>query len=256
MGNQLKEKIKRGEPIVGTVAQLGGGTSIECLGLAGLDFVVIDTEHGPFSVQDAMDYIRAAEVSGITAVVRVPDYTRPSLHRMINCGAKGIIVPCMENMEEMKLLIEQGRLSPRGKHCFPYARNSGWSQKSKGRLNEFYEEVNEDVLIIPQCETVGLLNHIEEVMALDDIDGIFLGPYDLSTDMGIPGEFTNPRFLEARARVLKACQNAGKPAISFSPDVAAARKNLADGFAGVALSIDAVEFINTFKKLVGEVKGQ
>ena len=255
MANRLKEKIKRGEPVVGTVAQLGGGTSIECLGLAGLDFVVIDTEHGPFSVQDTMDYIRAAETGGITPVVRVPDYTRPSLHRMINCGAKGIIVPCMENMEEIRLLVEQGRLSPKGKHCFPYARNSGWAQRSAGRLSEFYEEVNEDVLIIPQCETVGLLNHIEEVMQVPDIDGIFLGPYDLSTDMGISGQFTHPDFLEARARILKACKDAGKPAISFSPDVAAARKNLADGFAGVALSIDAVEFIRTFKALVKEVKG-
>lgn len=256
MANKLKEKILMGEPVVGTVAQLGGGTSIECLGLAGLDFVVIDTEHGPFSVQDTMDYIRAAEASGITAVVRVPDYTRPSLHRMINCGAKGIIIPCMENMNEIQLLVEQGRLSPRGKHCFPYARNSGWAQHSAGRLKEFYEEVNEDVLLIPQCETVGLLNHIEEVMQVKDIDGIFLGPYDLSTDMGISGQFNDQRFLEARARILKACKDTGKPAISFSPDIAAAKKNLADGFAGVAISIDAVEFIKTFKSLVKEIKGE
>lgn len=141
MNNPIKDKIKRGEPVIGTVAQLGGASSIECLGLAGLDFVVIDTEHGPFSVQDAMDYIRAAECSGITAMVRVPDYTRPSLHRMINCGAKGIVIPCMENMEEVRLLLEQVRLFPKGKHCFPYARNSGWATRSAGRLTDFYQEV-------------------------------------------------------------------------------------------------------------------
>lgn len=254
MSNLLKEKIKRGEPVVGTVAQLGGGSSVECLGLAGLDFVVIDTEHGPFSVQDAMDYIRAAECSGITAVVRVPDYTRPSLHRMINCGSKGIIIPCMENMEEVRQLVEQARLFPRGKHCFPYARNSGWATKSAGRLTDFYKEVNDDVLLIPQCETVGFLNIIEEVARIDEIDGIFFGPYDLSTDMGISGEFTNPEFLKARERIIRACRDAGKPAISFSPTIEAARKNLADGFAGVCISIDAVEFIRTFQSIVKKIK--
>lgn len=255
MANLLKEKIKRGEPVVGTVAQIGGGTSIECLGLAGLDFVVIDTEHGPFSIQDTMDYIRAAECSGTTAVVRVPDYTRPSMHRMINCGSKGLIIPCMENMDEVKLLVEQARLFPRGKHCFPYARNSGWATKSAGRLKDFYEDTNNDVLLIPQCETVGFLNIVEEVAKMEEIDGIFFGPYDLSTDMGISGQFTNPDFLRAREKIIKACKAANKPAISFSPNIEAAKKNLADGFSGVCISIDAVEFINTFKSILKAIKG-
>lgn len=255
MANLLKEKILRGEPVIGTVAHLGGANSIECLGLAGLDFVVVDGEHGPFSYQDMMDDVRAAECGGITPVIRVPDYTRPSLHRVINCGAKGIVIPCLENMDEVKLLVEQARLFPRGRHCFPYARNSGWATSSKGRLTEFYKEVNDDVLIIPQCETVGLLEHIEEVMAMDEIDGIFFGPYDMSTDMGLSGQFDHPDFLRARQRVIDACVKNHKPGISFSPTVEAARKNLADGFAGVAISIDAVEFINTFKGLVSAIKG-
>ncbi len=254
MSNPIKEKIRRGEPVIGTVAHLGGANSIECLGSTGLDFVVIDMEHGPFSMQDALDDIRAAECGGITAVVRVPDYTRPSLHRVINCGAKGIVIPCMENLEEVHLLLEQVRMFPVGKHCFPYARNSGWSQKSAGRLMNFYKEVNDDVLVIPQCETVGFLNHIEEIMAMDEIDGVFFGPYDLSTDMGISGQFDHPEFLKARQRIIDACKQVGKPGISFSPDIAAAKKNLADGFAGVAISIDAVEFIKTFQSIVNGIR--
>lgn len=252
--NLLKEKIRRGEPVVGTVCQLGGGTSVECLGLAGMDFAVIDTEHGPFSHQDAMDWCRAAEVGGTTAVVRVPDYTRPSLHRMINCGAKGLVIPCMETMDEVKLLVEQARLFPQGKHCFPYGRNSGWGQQSAGRLTQFYQEANDDLLLIPQCETVGFLSIIEEVVQMKEIDGIFFGPYDLTADMGIAGQFQHPDYLAARRRVLDACKASGKPAISFSPDVAAARQNLTDGFAGVCISIDAVEFIKLFQSIAAAVK--
>lgn len=254
MANKLKEKAARGEPIIGTVSHLGSGTVIECLALAGLDFAVIDTEHGMFSYQDTLNYVRAAEAMGIVPVVRVPDYTRPSLHRMINLGAKGIIVPCIETVEEIRLLVEQAKYYPQGRHCFPYSRNSQWSQRSAGRLTEFFAEANDEVLIIPQCETVGCLNHIEEIVAIDGIDGIFFGPYDLSTDMGIPGQFEHPDFLKARSRILDACKNAGKLAVVFSPSLEAAKKNLSDGFGGTALCMDTVVFTNAFKAMTSELR--
>ncbi len=254
MENKLKLKMNRGEPVYGTFTHIGGGTAVECLGLAGLDFVVIDTEHGPFSVQDTMDLVRAAEIRGMTPVVRVQDYSRPSLHKMLNCGAKAIIIPCMESVEEIRLLVEQGKFYPRGKHCFPYSRNSSWGLESNGRLTDFYDENNENTLLVPQCETVGFLEHIEEIMAIDGIDGVFVGPYDLTTDMGIPGEFTAPRFLEARQRILKACHDNGKFAWSFSPDSAAAKKNVADGFDGAAISMDTVVYTNAFKKIMEELQ--
>lgn len=253
MRNKVKEKILNGEKIVGTVSHLGSGTAIECLGNSGMDFVVIDTEHGPFSYQDVMNYIRAAECSGITPFVRVPDYTRPSLHRAINCGAKGIIVPCIRSVAEVKAFVEEGKFFPKGNHCFPYARNSEWSQRSYGRLKDFFEEANDEVLLIPQCETMECLEHIEEIMAIDGIDGIFLGPYDLSTSMGIPGHFNDPEFLKARARIIKACQAENKVSVCFSPNVDAARKNLADGFSGVAINVDTVIFTNAYKETLAEI---
>ncbi len=254
MSNKLKEKVARGEKILGSVSHLGSGTAIECMALAGLDFVVIDGEHGPFSYQDAMDYVRAAEAKGIVPIIRVPDYTRPSLHRMINCGAKGIIVPCIENVDEIKKLLEQVKYYPMGKHCFPYARNSDWSHRSYGRLTDFFKEANDEVIVIPQCETVGCLENIEEIINLYGIDGIFLGPYDLTTDMGIPGQFDHPDYLKARQRILTACENAGKVAVVFSPNAEAAIKNLSDGFSGTAINIDTVVFMNAFKSLVNEIR--
>jgi len=253
MENKLKTKMNRGEAVYGTFTHIGGGTAVECLGLAGLDFVVIDTEHGPFSVQDAMELIRAAELRGMTPVVRVQDYSRPSLHKMLNCGAKAIIIPCMESVEEVKLLVEQGKFYPRGKHCFPYSRNSCWGQESSGHLTEFFNKNNENTLLVPQCETIGFLDHIDEIMAIDGVDGVFVGPFDLTTDMGIPGEFTAPRYLEARKRILKACHDNGKFAWIFSPDSLAAQKNVADGFDGAAISMDTVVYTNAFKKIMEEL---
>jgi len=252
--NQLKVKMERGEKVVGTLTHLGGSTTIECLGLAGLDFVVIDTEHAPFTTQDTMDYIRAAELRGITPVVRVQDYSRPSLHKMLNSGAKALIIPCMETVEEVKALVSEGKYYPKGKHNFPYARNSSWGVESATRLRGFLDENNENTLIIPQCETQGFLDNIEEIVRIDGVDGVFVGPWDLTTGMGIPEEFTNPLYLNARKRIIKACHDAGKFAWIFSPSGAVAKQNLKDGFDGTAVLIDTVVYINAFKQLYMEVK--
>ncbi len=254
MENKLKEKMKRGEKLVGTFTHIGGGVAIECLGIAGLDFVVIDTEHAPFSPQDAMDWIRAAEVRGITPIVRVQDHSRPSLHKMINSGAKALIIPCMETVDEVKKLLEQGKFYPKGRHCFPYSRNSGWGADSAGRLMPFFNENNDNVLLVPQCETVGFLNNIEEILSFDGIDGVFVGPYDLSSDMGIPEQFTHPDFLAARQRILKACKEAGKFAWAFSPNSEAAKKNFADGFDGAAVSMDTVMYTNAYRKMLEDIR--
>lgn len=254
MENKLKQKMQRGEKVIGTFTHIGGGVAVECLGLAGMDFVVIDCEHAPFSQQDAMDMIRAAEIRGITPVVRVQDYTRPSLHRALNSGAKALIIPCMETMDEVKLLCEQGKFYNLGRHCFPYSRNSGWGVDSTGRLLDFFNENNENTLIVPQCETVGFLNHIEEILAYDGIDGIFVGPFDLSTDMGMPGNFTHPDFLAARQRILKAVKESGKFAWIYSPSTEAAITNFADGFDGAAVLMDTVVYTHAFKQLADGIR--
>ena len=89
MKNAIKEKMRSGEKVLGTFFELGGNTAVECLGLAGLDFFIIDTEHGPFDVESAMNFIRAGELRGISPLVRVKDTTRPSILKMLDIGAMG-----------------------------------------------------------------------------------------------------------------------------------------------------------------------
>ena len=256
MANTLKEKMKRGEKVIGTFTHIGGNVAVELLGLAGLDFVVIDTEHAPFSNQSVMDYVIASEVRGITPVVRVADHTRASLHRPINSGAKSLIIPCMETVAEAKLLSEQCKFYPTGRHCFPYSRNSSWGRDSAGRLTDFFDEQNDDILIMPQCETVGFLDNLEEILAMKAIDGVFVGPFDLSTDMGVPGQFGDPKMVAAREKILRCCKEAGKFAWIFSPNAEAGKQNLADGFDGTAISMDTVVYADAFKKMVADVHGK
>ncbi|MET3322346.1 HpcH/HpaI aldolase family protein [Peribacillus sp. NPDC096540] len=257
MENKIKEKINQGESVLGTFFELGGTTAVECLGIAGLDFLIIDAEHGPFDVESSMDFMRAAELRGITPFVRVKDVSRSSILKMLDIGAKGIVAPCIDTIDQVKQLVEYGKYYPIGKRGFTHARAASYGFASFTKnMEEYFNICNEKTLIIPQCETQGCLDHIEEIVNIDGVDGIFIGPYDLSIGMGIPGQFADPNFVQAIERILKACKEAGKFAFIYSTDNSTAKKYLADGFDGVAINMDVSVYINAFKSIISEVRSK
>ncbi len=108
-------------------------------------------------------------------------------------------------------------------------------------------------MLIPQCETTGALDNIEKIVSLDGVDGIFIGPYDLSIGMGIPGSFDDPRFKTAVSRILNACCDAGKFSFIFASDAKTAKKYLDEGFSGAAVSTDVNVYINAYRKMAKEI---
>ena len=104
MKNKMKRKIEKGMPVVGTFFGLNSTLAVECLGLSGLDFLVIDCEHGPADVESALNFILAAELRGITPLVRVKNHNRDSILKMLDIGAKGLVIPCLETIDEVKML--------------------------------------------------------------------------------------------------------------------------------------------------------
>ena len=254
MKNAIKEKMRSGEKVLGTFFELGGNTAVECLGLAGLDFFIIDTEHGPFDVESAMNFIRAGELRGISPLVRVKDTTRPSILKMLDIGAMGLIIPCVQTLDEVRRLVEYGKYYPIGQRGFAPARKSGFGfEPFAQEIGAYFEICNRETMIIPQCETRGCLEHIEEVAAVPGIDGIFVGPYDLSVALGKPAQFTDPEIVGAIARILAACKTAGKFSFIYAGNKDSAKKFFADGFDGVAYGMDAIVYINAYKELIQEI---
>ncbi len=257
MKNLVKEKMLNNEKVVGTFFELGGNSAVECLGLSGLDFFIIDTEHGPLDIESSMDFIRTAELRNITPFARIKEISRSSVLKMLDIGAKGLIVPCIETVDQVKKLVEWGKYYPVGKRGFFMARPSGYGYENFAQnVNEYFKICNEETLLIPQCETIGCLENIEEIVNIEGVDGIFVGPYDLSIGMGKPAQFDDPEFINAVDRVIKACKDAGKFSFIYTGDNAVARKYLSDGFDGVAVNMDASIYINAYKSLVKEVKGE
>ena len=235
--NTMRTKMQKGEKVIGAFSNLGCTAAIECLGLAGLDFVIIDTEHGTSDVESVLPMILAAERWNITPLVRVKDASRSSILKMLDIGAMGLVVPFIKTIDEVKQIVEYGKYAPLGQRGFGQARKSGFATfpESSGPV-DFFEACNRETLLIPQCETAEALGCIEEITALEGVDGIFLGPFDLSIAMGIPVQFDHPEFVAAVEKTVQACKTAGKFCITLGVNSSATQANFARGFDGVATS--------------------
>ena len=157
----------------------------------------------------------------------------------------------MESLEQVENLIEWAKYSPLGKRGYFMARPSGYGNKEYAKdMNNYFKVSNEETLLIPQCETLGALNNIEEIVALDGVDGIFIGPFDLSIAMGIPAQFGEIQFQLALERVLKACKDHNKFCFIFTTDQKTGQKYFNSGFDALAVGTDASCYIKAFKDLV------
>lgn len=250
MNNALKAKLQNGEKPIGMFFDTASEYIMECLGRTGLDFVIIDNEHSPIEAETSARLIRIAELSGLTPLCRVRDSSRPAILKLLDVGAQGLIIPNVHTVEQVRDIISYARYYPIGQRGFCPSRKDGWGFDGLGSVPETMEHFNRETLIIPQCETVGALEHIEEIAAIDGVDGIFVGPFDLSISMGIPGDFANPVFRAALTRIINACRAAGKWCIFFTGSVEGVADGFARGFDGMAYSLDAAVFIEAVKERV------
>ena len=253
----MKEIIKKKGYAVGTFLGISNVQTVECLSYTGLDFVIIDTEHGPYDTETMGDMISAAAKSGMVPIVRVADVTHKEIQRAVDNGARGLIVPCLKTVDEFKKVVELAKFAPIGNRGFIKARGSGYGNEPWAAvpLKEYMKNCNERVLTLPQCETAEALENIEEIVRLEGIDGIFIGPFDLSIALGIPAEFDNPKFTGAVERVKKACHEAGKLCMMFSGSAAEGKKAAESGMDAVAVGIDSIVVKEAYSRLVSEVRG-
>lgn len=257
MKNTVREKMLAGEKTLGTFFELGSATAAECLGFSGLDYIIIDTEHGPYNPQSALEYIRAAKLYNITPFARVQEISRAAILKLLDVGAMGIIIPCVNTVEDAKKIVSYGKYAPMGERGVANTAGSGfWFEEYASHgMPAYFETSNRETLLLPQCETLGCLAHIEEIAAMPGIDGIFVGPFDLSTAMGIPGKFDTPEFQDALRHILRACKAAGKPAVIYAATEEAAIADFAMGYDSVTYGMDATTLTNAYRAVVKNIMG-
>ena len=256
MHNILKEKLAQGKQPLGTFVGTASPAVVECLGCAGLDFVILDNEHSPVEAETTAAMVRAAELRNVTPLARVREISRPAILKLLDVGVQGLIVPDVRSTEDVRRVVDYAKYAPVGRRGFCPSRKDGWGTDPQCGVLDTMAHFNQETLVIPQCETAEALSDIETIAAMDGVDGIFIGPFDLSISMGMPGDFENPQFRAALERILSACRAAGKPCLIFAGDGAGAAVRFAQGYDAVAMGLDATLLIAGVKAQIAAGRGQ
>ncbi|HIV21038.1 MAG TPA: hypothetical protein IAC81_03535 [Candidatus Scatomorpha stercorigallinarum] len=240
MKNAILEKFRRGEPSLGIISHLLSAPAIEVLAYTGMDYVLIDLEHSPIGAEHAARLVGVAQGAGLAPLVRVDGIGRSQILKMLDVGAAGLVVPQLETVEQARKLVSYAKFPPLGNRGYCPTRDGGWGSGScyERGMDGYMAEANTSTLLIPQCETAGCLEHIEEIAAVEGVDGIFIGPFDLSIALGIPGQFGDPLLTEGIERVRRACAAAGKLCIMYAGSGEAAKRYFDQGFPSVAAGLD------------------
>jgi len=203
----LKNRLKAGETIFGQlILELFTPGIAYILANAGLDFVLIDMEHGRCDLGLAAELINCADDAGITPLVRVPDVGFRPLSRVLDLGAGGVMVPRVETGEQMAYVVSQLKYAPAGCRgvalgvAHDHYRSSGAS---------YFEAANRDTIVIALLETARAFENLDAIVSTPGLDVAWMGHYDLTVSMGIPAEFDNPRFLEMMDRLVASCRRHG-----------------------------------------------
>jgi 4-hydroxy-2-oxoheptanedioate aldolase len=213
----LKKRLKQGETLIGCWLNLGSPLTSEIIGLAGFDWVLIDLEHGAGSESDVLHQLQALEHTHAAPVIRIESFERQRIHRMLDLGAEGIMCPRINNAEEATKFARGLLYPPEGvRGVAKMVRATGFSKD----FDSYWKDSTENILGIIQVETPEILNHLDQIAAIDNIDVLFIGPADLSMALGIFGQFDNPMFKDAVRATVNAAEKAGKAAgiLLFNPD--------------------------------------
>lgn len=255
--NLLRKTIASKGSAVGTFLNVSTPSMVECLGYAGLDFVIIDMEHGPYDTQQAADLVAAAVRFDMAPLIRVADLTHKDIQHAADSGAHGIIIPCLRQVSEFRKAVELAKFAPVGSRGYFKARGSGYGNEpwASGSLEDYMRRSNEKLLLLPQCETAEALEHIEEITAIDGVDGIYIGPFDLSISLGVPGRFDHPVVKEAIERIFRSCKKNGKLCMMFSASPEKCREYIDKGMEAVTSNIDMNVFTEAYRGIVSSIRG-
>ena len=208
MTASLKQQLRSGRPAIGCWIELMSPLVTEVVALAGYDCVVIDLEHGPGSIRDAVQIMQALQGRGCAPLIRVPDSGEAGLKKALDAGAEGCMVPSVNSLDQAREVVAACHFAPKGRRGMATSviRASGYGIHEDGYL----ERAAEDTLVICQIETPEAVRESEAIADLDGVDMLFLGPNDLAANLGYPGQVDHPEVLAAAERVGSAVRAAGK----------------------------------------------
>jgi 4-hydroxy-2-oxoheptanedioate aldolase len=241
-----RERLKSGQPLLATFSIIPAVEVVELVGLSGFDAIILDLEHGAHGSEALGPLILAAKARGIYPLVRVRSSEPTEIAAALDAGAAGVIVPQIGSLAEAERAVKAARFAPEGNRgANPFVRAADYS----GRL-EWFAEANRDTAILLMIEGQGGLAAADAIAALPHLDGIFIGPMDLSHALGVPGEMGHAKVVEAIRAVIAACKAKGITAGIFAGTPEAAKRWMAEGVRLTGLSVDTSIILTAMKRTV------
>jgi 2-dehydro-3-deoxyglucarate aldolase/4-hydroxy-2-oxoheptanedioate aldolase len=237
--------------LVGTLVTTASPEVAEVLALAGFDWLFIDLEHGSLSIQDAHRAIQAVAGRCFT-VVRVPEATAENVKRVLDTGCDGIIAPHVNSVDEARRVVALAKYPPVGERSVGLGRAQGYGLN----FAEYIAAANDRVAVIVQSEHIDAVANVNEILAVPGIDAIFVGPYDLSGSMGILGQVSDTRLVEAVEKVRTACAAAKMPFGMFFAAAETASPAIQQGARLVAVGTDLAHLANSARKTLETLRRQ
>lgn len=233
--SSLKSRIRSGEPTIGSWLCLGNASIVEILADAGFDWMVVDLEHSTTTMREAAEMIRVADLKGVPPIVRLSGHDWNQAKRMLDAGARGIIVPMVSNGEEARTAARRLRYPPAGERGVGLGR----AQRFGPGFDDYVVREPETILVA-QIEHASAVRGLEGILDVQELDATIIGPYDLSGSVGKPGKLDDVEVASLLQRYEKICK-ARKAAMGFhivSPDHDKVREKLAAGYSFLAFSVD------------------
>ena len=233
--NEIRERLAAGKPCVGGWLGTPSPLIAEAMATCGFHWIAADMEHGQIGIADLPALFAACRLHGATPMVRLPGHDPILARRCLDAGAGGLIVPVVQSAASFAEFAIHCLYPPAGRRGVSLCRANGWG-------DHFQDYLTFRPLLVPQIETAAGARAAQAIARLEMVDALFLGPYDLSADLGHPGVFDHAEVIAAMDMVRDACALAGKPSgiHQVAPDPLQLRARIAEGHRFIAYSTDIV----------------
>lgn len=244
----LRKRLASGSAATGIFSKVLDSAFVEAAGLGGLDFIILDNEHGHSSLETIHNHVRAAKLGGTASIIRVKGLDHHAIGAALDSGADGIQVPNVESAEQARAAVTAARFHPLGaRGVCRFVRAADFGQMDR---NEYFSGANEAVLVL-QVEGLKGIENLDAILDVPGFDVLFIGPYDLSQAVGRPGEVESEEVRAKIDSIAAAAADRGKAVGIFCDTPESLARYRAQGIAYVAYSVDVAIFRDAVRAVAG-----
>lgn len=239
------------DSVIGPFSKTSDPAFVEAMGYAGCDFVILDLEHGPNSVETVQNLIRGAQIADIFPIVRVKEENPSIIGEVLDIGAGGIQVPQITDAKQAKEAVKLAKFAPKGmRGVCRFVRAANYSSMDRF---QYFKEANETIIIL-QLEGQEAIDNLDSIIKVEGVDIIFIGPYDLSQALGVGGQINHPYVEEKMFNIIDECKKNDVLVGTFADSIEDARKWKDMGVKYISYSVDVGIFNEGCKNILEQIK--